>query len=343
MSFSEEGYLQILDDWIQDEDKVITYRHLSLALGVPCSQAKSMLASYARKLRSAETSHLVHLVYLVTGNLSEEEIVVKLVPEEFLESTKSQLSTITSIHVYSISKSDIRNPFLLQKASTLIQENISEILKYSQITNSHIQRKTLKYKSATHMNAPQPKIAKLDPTPMEHPNDSKSESLKATHTPSENSNSLNNPPNKNLGKPSSANSRTKKTQNKLHFSNSVKNTNIKKVNRLDEGVKRIQINKPSTPSEDDSTSSESDMDLGPRRYFPPSLPQEVMESHVDRPKLTGFLEDDSDEEFLRTDPSVPLIEETPRPSQVGMLSVSDIFLLQLYLYFKYSGTSIIRH
>ena len=315
MSFSEEGYLQILDDWIQDEDKVITYRHLSLALGVPCSQAKSMLQSYANRLRSAQSSHKVHLVYLVTGNLSENEIIVKLVAEELLEFVKTQLSSITSIHVYSISKSDIRNPFLLQKASTLIQENISEILKYSQITNSRIQRRTLKYKSATHGDVHQSKVENFAPT-SKHPNDSKSNSLIGTSLSSD--------------RTVVNNSLPKKGQNKLQFSNSVKSTNKKTVNKLDEAVKRIQINKSPTPS-GDSSSSESDMDLKPRRYFPPSLPQEVVESHVDKPKVTGFLEDDSDEELLRTDPSIPMIEDTPQPSQVSIYRHCSLLCVNLYI------------
>ena len=293
MSFSEEAYLQIIDNWIQCEDKIVTYIHLALELGVPCNQAKSMLYTYVQKARSIP-SHPVFPVFILTGYTSPYEMVVKLVPEKELEQTKSKFTRILSLHIYSICKYVVTKPNSIQKALNIITQDKTTMTKLSLIKNSHIRRRTLKLISATQpvaagntkieQDAPKPSnsIPKLQIDTKAKPVREIKVNTKATS----NKSAVN----------------SKQSKNKIKFSSTPK----RPVSR-DEQSKREELdnqrkieeelnNVPVFAESTDSDASAGEVESKSRGYFPPSLPVEVVQSHVDRPKVTGFLEDDSDYE-----------------------------------------------
>ena len=71
----DDNYLEDLEEWIQDEDKVVTYKFLSRNLKVHVNVAKQMLFNYV-DIRKSSGSHQekdsrksskLGVVYLVSG------------------------------------------------------------------------------------------------------------------------------------------------------------------------------------------------------------------------------------------------------------------------------------
>ena len=286
MSFSEEEYLQIIDNWIQCEDKIVTYIHLALELGVSCNQAKSMLYSYLHKARSVP-SHPVLPFYLISGYMTEDELLVKLVNEKVLEAAKSKFSKILSIHIYSICKYIVTNPKSIHNSLTLITQDRTGTNKLSLIKNSHIKRRILKYKSSANSLPVKAKPEQKDILEAKPQIESALNEVKvATTVPK--------PVTHPLKKPTNA--KPKKTPNTLQFS--TKPITSKQVRSLDKSLEKIELNSQLLSDDSSSESVESEVEMKTRGYFPQSLPAEVVQSHIERPKKTGFLEDDSDEDLM---------------------------------------------
>ncbi|KAI6661961.1 DNA polymerase delta subunit 3-like [Oopsacas minuta] len=299
MTFSEEEYLQIIDNWIQCEDKIVTFTHLALELGVTCNHAKSMLYSYVQKARSIP-SHPVFPVYLISGYISPKELLVKIVPEKQLESAKSKFIQILSVQIYSICKYIITSPRSIQKALKIITQDRTSTTKLSLIKNSLVGRRTLKFKSFT-KDTPvlKPKIE---------------QTIVKTDTPKNEIKINTAVPKVVKHPPKKATTAKPKTINTLQFS--AKPIVNKNAITLDEDVKKLEINSqtPTINSESDTDSTDSELELKTRGYFPQSLPSEVVQSHTERPKVTGFLEDDSDYEIPPDD-----VIEDPQPVQKELM------------------------
>jgi len=104
---SDEMYMEDLDGWILEENKVVTYKYLSRALDVHVNTAKQMLWSYKESKQGACKG----VVYFVSGLTkgSEDKVPetrVSLVKEEKLQETLASLDKVFSQHVYSIQLSE---------------------------------------------------------------------------------------------------------------------------------------------------------------------------------------------------------------------------------------------
>lgn len=102
----EEGkvdpmYLENLDEWILEENKVVTYKFLSRSLQVHVNTAKQMLWNFVESKQGACKG----VVYLVSGQVSSG-VKVMLVKEEELEKTLEGLEKVFSQHVYSVQLSE---------------------------------------------------------------------------------------------------------------------------------------------------------------------------------------------------------------------------------------------
>jgi len=104
---SDEMYMEDLDGWILEENKVVTYKYLSRALDVHVNTAKQMLWSYKESKQGACKG----VVYFVSGMTKGSEgkvpeTRVSLVKEEKLKETLDSLDKVFSQHVYSIQLSE---------------------------------------------------------------------------------------------------------------------------------------------------------------------------------------------------------------------------------------------
>eukprot|EP00058_Branchiostoma_floridae_P007951 XP_002593439.1 hypothetical protein BRAFLDRAFT_70782 [Branchiostoma floridae] len=118
-------YLENLDEFVHDEGKVVTYKSLSHTLNVHVNQAKQMLFSFVEKSRKDKKP--VHVTYLVNGRQKTEDGMVCKVcvaKDGNLEAVKSSLDTVSSVHVYSVQKADLKDSNPLYMSDYDINKNI---------------------------------------------------------------------------------------------------------------------------------------------------------------------------------------------------------------------------
>eukprot|EP00066_Takifugu_rubripes_P025766 XP_011615032.1 PREDICTED: DNA polymerase delta subunit 3 [Takifugu rubripes] len=92
----DDLYLDNIDEFVNDHNKIVTYKWLSLTLGVHVNTAKQMLYHYLDHKRK-ESSAQVHATYLVSGKFVDNGQTghrVSVVREDQLEDVKSRMSPI---------------------------------------------------------------------------------------------------------------------------------------------------------------------------------------------------------------------------------------------------------
>lgn len=98
---SQEMYLQNLEEFVLDEDKIVTYKWLSKTLNIHVNLSKQLLYAFSKDKQAS-----VSATYLLAGRLrSTGENCIIVVGQDKYEETKSSFDTLSSEHVYSIQKS----------------------------------------------------------------------------------------------------------------------------------------------------------------------------------------------------------------------------------------------
>ncbi|CAL8279059.1 unnamed protein product [Lota lota] len=132
----DELYLDNIDEYVNDHNKIVTYKWLSLTLGVHVNTAKQMLFHYLDHKRK-ESSTPLHATYLVTGKLVENGNTshkVSVVREEQLEDVKSKMSLTVSVHVYSVQKAALKDSGPLYSVDyDAVKDNLDSCSRYSAI------------------------------------------------------------------------------------------------------------------------------------------------------------------------------------------------------------------
>jgi len=106
-------YMENLEEWIEEEDHVVTYKYISRNLKVHVNVAKQMLYNFVESRKSSGSK--LGVVYLVSGLISRKEgedeanagscQKVVLVKEKDLEGVKAKFTEVLSEHIYSVQKS----------------------------------------------------------------------------------------------------------------------------------------------------------------------------------------------------------------------------------------------
>ncbi|XP_077030749.1 DNA polymerase delta subunit 3 isoform X1 [Agelaius phoeniceus] len=134
---ADELYLENIDEFVTDHNRVVTYKWLSYTLGVHVNQAKQMLYDYVERKRRENSGAQLHVTYLLAGNLLQNGHVchkVAVVREDKLEAMKSKLSTIASVHVYSIQKALLKDSSPLYNTDyDIVKANLQHCSKFSAI------------------------------------------------------------------------------------------------------------------------------------------------------------------------------------------------------------------
>ncbi|KAM9350064.1 DNA polymerase delta subunit 3 isoform 2-T2 [Symphorus nematophorus] len=132
----DELYLDNIDEFVNDHDKIVTYKWLSLTLGVHVNTAKQMLYHYLDHKRK-ESSAQLHATYLVSGKFvdnGQTSHKVSVVKEDQLEDIKSKMSLIVSVHVYSVQKALLKDSGPLYSVDyDAVKDNLKNCSKYSAI------------------------------------------------------------------------------------------------------------------------------------------------------------------------------------------------------------------
>ncbi|XP_025967251.2 DNA polymerase delta subunit 3 isoform X2 [Dromaius novaehollandiae] len=133
----DELYLENIDEFVTDQNRIVTYKWLSYTLGVHVNQAKQMLYDYVERKRKENSGAQLHVTYLVAGNLIQNGHIchkVAVVREDKLEAMKSKLATIASVHVYSIQKALLKDSGPLYNTDyDIVKTNLHNCSKFSAI------------------------------------------------------------------------------------------------------------------------------------------------------------------------------------------------------------------
>ncbi|XP_041805963.1 DNA polymerase delta subunit 3 isoform X1 [Chelmon rostratus] len=132
----DELYLDNIDEFVNDHNKIVTYKWLSLTLGVHVNIAKQMLFHYLDHKRK-ESSAQLHATYLVSGKFvdnGQKSHKVSIVKEDQLEDFKSKMSLIVSVHVYSVQKALLKDSGPLYSVDyDAVKDNLKNCSRYSAI------------------------------------------------------------------------------------------------------------------------------------------------------------------------------------------------------------------
>ncbi|KAI0027542.1 DNA polymerase subunit Cdc27 [Vararia minispora EC-137] len=158
------------------EKNVVTYRSLSRALGIHVNAAKNELAHYHAAFRDAPERGFAS--YLITGTphpsaRDEDENMeadpdardavesmkcvrmtrVILANEDMLEVAQAKYAHISSIHVYSLAPSPLRDPALLREPTRIVyeidkQRDADFALAVGRVTGPHVKRGPIKKSKA---------------------------------------------------------------------------------------------------------------------------------------------------------------------------------------------------
>uniref|UniRef100_UPI0037E9C870 DNA polymerase delta subunit 3 isoform X2 n=1 Tax=Semicossyphus pulcher TaxID=241346 RepID=UPI0037E9C870 len=132
----DELYLDNIDEYVNDHNKIVTYKWLSLTLGVHVNTAKQMLYHYLDHKRR-ESSAQLHATYLVSGKFvdnGQTSHKVSVVKEDQLEDFKSKMNLIVSVHVYSVQKALLKDSGPLYSVDyDAVKDNLKNCSRYSAI------------------------------------------------------------------------------------------------------------------------------------------------------------------------------------------------------------------
>ncbi|ESO96137.1 hypothetical protein LOTGIDRAFT_231845 [Lottia gigantea] len=105
-------YLENLDEYVNDENKIVTYKWLSCTLQIHVNLAKRLLYLFLQQERNEKDNDL-SVTYFVAGqhkdNNGNQKHICCVVPETELSTVKSRLSPVTSCHIYSVHKVKLKD------------------------------------------------------------------------------------------------------------------------------------------------------------------------------------------------------------------------------------------
>ncbi|KAM5316746.1 DNA polymerase delta subunit 3 isoform 2-T2 [Glossophaga mutica] len=165
---ADQFYLENIDEFVMDQNKIVTYKWLSYTLGVHVNQAKQMLYDYVERKRKENSGAQLHVTYLVSGSLVQNEHLredkgrrkrdrninvwlllvclppgtwlttqchkVAVVREDKLEAVKSKLAVTASVHVYSVQKAMLKDSGpLFNTDYDILKSNLQNCSKFSAI------------------------------------------------------------------------------------------------------------------------------------------------------------------------------------------------------------------
>ncbi|XP_059398391.1 DNA polymerase delta subunit 3 isoform X1 [Carassius carassius] len=133
----DDLYLDNIDEFVNDQNKIVTYKWLSLTLGVHVNTAKQMLYHYLQQKRNESSRTPLHATYLVSGKCVENGSTchkVSVVREDKLDAVKAKMDMTISVHVYSVQRAELKDSSPLYNTDyDAVKENLKNCNKYSAI------------------------------------------------------------------------------------------------------------------------------------------------------------------------------------------------------------------
>uniref|UniRef100_A0A8C2DBM7 DNA polymerase delta subunit 3 n=1 Tax=Cyprinus carpio TaxID=7962 RepID=A0A8C2DBM7_CYPCA len=125
----DDLYLDNIDEFVNDQNKIVTYKWLSLTLGVHVNTAKQMLYHYLQQKRNESSGTPLHATYLVSGKCVENGSTLNV-----FHSVKAKMDVTISVHVYSVQRAELKDSSPLYSTDyDAVKENLKNCNKYSAI------------------------------------------------------------------------------------------------------------------------------------------------------------------------------------------------------------------
>ncbi|XP_050395096.1 DNA polymerase delta subunit 3 isoform X2 [Patella vulgata] len=131
-------FMENLDEFINDENKIVTYKWLSNTLQIHVNLAKRLLFMFIQQERNKKDKDDLTVTYFVAGLSIDTNGVKKhlcsVVSETDLNVVRSKLSPVTSCHIYSVHKVKLKDTNALYATDfEKTKENIFSATSYSAI------------------------------------------------------------------------------------------------------------------------------------------------------------------------------------------------------------------
>ena len=110
----DDMWKENIKEWVYEETKIVTYKWLSKQISVHVNIAKQMLYEFVQSNQNSQSP--IEIVYLLAGRIAlpPHSVKVCLVKSKDLSSKEAEFQSITSKHIYAISKSQ---PGLLKETN----------------------------------------------------------------------------------------------------------------------------------------------------------------------------------------------------------------------------------
>ena len=97
-----------LEEWIYEETKIVTYKWLSKQISVHVNIAKQMLYDFVQKHLEDGKKPKLEVIYLLAGRITKGPKCIKvcLVKSVDLANKEEDFDSLTSKHIYAISKAE---------------------------------------------------------------------------------------------------------------------------------------------------------------------------------------------------------------------------------------------
>jgi len=103
-SATVELYLQKIEEFVHDEEKIVTFKWLSTNLDITATDAKKLLQQYVTDQRDLKPNALA-VTYSLTGLLEDHTLGITVVKEDELDDKKDCFETVLKQEIYSVQKS----------------------------------------------------------------------------------------------------------------------------------------------------------------------------------------------------------------------------------------------
>lgn len=149
-----DSFLTTVDEFVDDENKIVTCKWLSRQLVLHVNQARKVLEAYI----SGKKDSGINVVYTLIGRDSSG-MCIKVVKDGDLDSAKAKLKQVISVSIYSIQKAKLQDSSILYAADyDSNRENLHENSRFGGITYDgakRLSREEIKQKTTTTTPVPQ--------------------------------------------------------------------------------------------------------------------------------------------------------------------------------------------
>ncbi|XP_059158562.1 DNA polymerase delta subunit 3-like [Physella acuta] len=140
--FDSELVQENIEEYVVDDSKIVTCKWLSLMLNLNINEAKKALYTFVTNKRSKDKDSDFNVTYFVAGHGVDKngEPMHKcvVVPEAHIDEVKTELSVVTSCHIYSVQRSKLKDYTPLYMTDyEIIKQNLSRCQSLSSIKCSH--------------------------------------------------------------------------------------------------------------------------------------------------------------------------------------------------------------